>query len=729
MRSLISTIIIASFLGLPARAQDVSEDSKMDRLGPVKVIGSSEEELNQPNSAYFVKKEVLEQQQQSDVNRVLKQIPGVYVQEEDGFGLRPNIGLRGTHPHRSRKVVILEDGILIGPAPYSAPAAYYTPFMSKIESLEVFKGVASVPYGPNSIGGVINYITRSLPNATRAEVELAGGNYDTQKYRGNVGYVADNLKLMFEGTHFQTKGFKKLDNGHSTGFDKNDFLVKGSYQFPTDRPQSLEWKIGYATEISDETYLGLTTDDFEAAPYRRYSASELDQMDWQHEQYQLTYKTQMTANWGLWTTGYFHKFHRDWFRLNSFRNTTLSIPAVLAAPGSGINNGYYQVLTGAQDSSAIGAGADLVMAGNDRFFHSRGIQFGSFSAHQAGDWLHQVTLGLRLHNDQIRRAHTEEIFSMTNGSLVRTADATTETNKVTDATNSISLSAADEMIWKDFKFTLASRFETVDYKSENALTNASSTGHESLFVPGAGVLYQINPEWSALAGVNRGFTIIGPSGGESNPEESINYETGFRYSNADHQFFAEMLYFRADYKNIKGTCSFSSGCTGGNLDVEFDGGKALIQGLEARFAKGYQWKEIYFPVNLNITVTKAEFAANSVSSNPEWGTGNIVSGDPLPYVPVAQYSLGLGTQYKKYSQEVILSWTGKMYDQSVQANREEIPAYGVVDWTAKYQLNDGLNVYSRVDNIFDNEYLVSLRPFGARPGKARTFLVGLKQVF
>ncbi|UOF00945.1 TonB-dependent receptor family protein [Bdellovibrio reynosensis] len=724
-------IVLCVFFGLNSQAEGVSEVSaKMSELGPVKIIGSSEEELLQPNSAHFIDKQKIEQQQQSDVNRVLKQVPGVYVQEEDGFGLRPNIGLRGTHPHRSRKIVILEDGILIGPAPYSAPAAYYTPFMSKVESMEVFKGVASVPYGPNSIGGAINYITRSLPKENRTELDFAGGTYNTQKYRANLGRVWDQGAILFEGAHLQTDGFKKLDNGKNTGFDKNDFLVKGEQRLTSDRKQSIEWKVGYGTELSDESYLGLTQDDFFSSPYRRYAASENDLMDWQHEQYQLTYKSQLQENLGIWATGYHHKFHRNWSRFNNFRDTTVDVNSVLRNPDQGANQLYYDVLSGNADSASVGAGADIVVTNNDRYFYSQGLQLGSFSYYTVNDWTHQLSLGLRLHEDQIRRNHSEDIFSMTSGNMVRTADARRKTAINKDNTQAVSVSATDEMIWQAWKFTVSGRFENVTYASEDDLTAESSNGTENVFVPGAGALYQINDKWSALLGVNRGVTIVGPGQTLSEkPEESMNYETGVRYSNPDQEFFAEGIAFVADYQNIKGTCSFSSGCTGNTLDQEFDGGKAMIRGLETRFAKGFMYKNVYIPVNFNVTVTKAEFAADSYTTNPEWGVGDIHSGDPLPYVPEAQYSLGVGTQYKKYSQEFILSWTGKMYDQSVETNRQEIPAYGVMDWTMKYQYQPQGSVYARIDNILDHEYLVSLRPFGARPGKARSLLVGLKHTF
>lgn len=732
MNSFVKTFLVITLFGLSSQAEDVSETANlMSELGPVRVIGSSQEELQQPSSAHFVSKEHLEQQQQSDVNRVLKQVPGVYIREEDGFGLRPNIGLRGTHPDRSKKIVILEDGILIGPAPYSAPAAYYTPFMSKIESLEVFKGVSSVPYGPNSVGGAINYLTRSLPKSNRAELELAGGSHGTQKYRGNAFFRGDRAGFMLEATHMQSDGFKKLDSGGPTGFDKNDFLLKGEYKFATELRQSLHWKLGYATEKSNETYLGLSFDDFNNSPFRRYNASELDLMEWQHEQHQLTYKTQWNENWGTWVTGYNNKFHRDWRRFDGFRDGTIKINNVLLNPSGAQDKLYHDIITGAEDSAASGTNStDIAVLNNDRNFYSRGIQFGSFSSHELKNTLHQISLGLRLHEDQIRRQHTKRYYAMTSGRLVSTGEAAETKDLNRDTTRSVAVTASDEILFgPDVKVTAVGRYETISYKSENDLTGTFAENSESLFVPGLGIFWQFTEQASWFAGLNRGYSIVGPGQTQSaKPEESINYETGLRFADADREFFLEGIVFLNDYKNIKDTCSFSSGCTANNLDQSFDGGQAQIKGVEFRTQKGFQFNNVHVPIGLNATFTKAEFKNNFTSQNEVWGTGNILSGDPLPYVPEVQYSLSVGTNYKKYSQEFILNWTGKMYNESVQGSAE-IPAQGLVDWSAKYSYSADGSLYARVDNILNREYLVSLKPYGARPGKARTLLVGIKHTF
>ncbi len=134
--------------GPPARETTVSA-----RLADVRRVAGS---------AQVIGKEDLERQETNDLHRVLQGVAGVYVREEDGFGLRPNIGLRGASADRSSKVTLLEDGVLFGPAPYSAPAAYYVPLVTRLVGVEVFKGPAAIRYGPQSIGGARGHVRRPV---------------------------------------------------------------------------------------------------------------------------------------------------------------------------------------------------------------------------------------------------------------------------------------------------------------------------------------------------------------------------------------------------------------------------------------------------------------------------------------------------------------------------------------------------------------------------------------
>ena len=134
--------ILLTTLPCAVGAQDAETASAS--LDEVTIIGHRRAPSDVPGSAHVLDQEALGVFLQSDVMRVLRAVPGVYLQEEDGFGLRPNIGIRGSGLDRSARVALLEDGVLIAPAPYSAPSAYYFPTQRRMYALEVRKGPATV---------------------------------------------------------------------------------------------------------------------------------------------------------------------------------------------------------------------------------------------------------------------------------------------------------------------------------------------------------------------------------------------------------------------------------------------------------------------------------------------------------------------------------------------------------------------------------------------------------
>jgi Fe(3+) dicitrate transport protein len=264
------------------------------------------------------------------------------------------------------------------------------------------------------------------------------------------------------------------------------------------------------------------------------------------------------------------------------------------------------------------------------------------------------------------------------------------------------------------------------------MNSPTKSGNESVLIPGMGVNHSLSDQWVVLAGINRGVTLNGPSdlttsGFSSNREESINYEAGLRFLSPDFSF--ETIGFYSDYENIKGTCSFSSGCSSDKLDLNFDGGKAEIIGLEAQASTKPNWKSLYFPFSINYTRTVSRFKADNISSNEEWGIGNIKKGDPLPYIPQDTIHFKAGLEYKKVQTDFSFLWKSKMADQAVELGRKIIPSYGVIDWTMAYQVEKDSRLYTKVDNVLDKSYLTSLRPFGARGGKPRMLSVGFNQKF
>jgi len=128
MKKVVTLAFISmSILGF-SQEKEVKKDT-ISKLSEVVVnsdaiVGNKFKAKNKAGSTFYLSEADLKVFRQDDISRILINVPGVTVQETDGFGLRPSIGMRGTNPDRSSKITLMEDGVLIAPAPYSAPAAY-----------------------------------------------------------------------------------------------------------------------------------------------------------------------------------------------------------------------------------------------------------------------------------------------------------------------------------------------------------------------------------------------------------------------------------------------------------------------------------------------------------------------------------------------------------------------------------------------------------------------------
>lgn len=709
------------FLCLASAAVYSSEESN----DTIYVIGSKQKVFYSPGSASFINSAELKKQENTDIGRILDKVPGVYIQEEDGLGLRPNIGLRGAHPHRSKKVTLMEDGILIAPAPYSSPAAYYFPTTTRAHNLEIFKGASAVKYGPNSIGGAINLLTRPIALEEISEIDLSVGVI--QKAMISNSATKNNTGYRIEFHRIQTDGFMSLPRGGETGTEKNDGILKLEYDLGKHfggLEQKISFKGSYANESSHETYLGTSMSDFQKNPIERYAASKDDLIKWNHSQVEMKYQIRLSENLNLHTTFYNHALKRAWYKFNGL-NDKRDLRTLLSENSDPSLNA---LLRGDRDS--LNSDEYLILGNNDRRYLSQGIQTQTkYEWNGSEDLAFDMVVGMRLHRDFVKRNHTEKTAEMKSGQISYFPNATVQTNLTHDESRAISLYVDNEITSGRAIFSAGTRIEMVKNRSRDPLnSNAEITNDETIIVPGVGLNYSFTPEFVGLMGINRGVTLVGPGQSDAlKEEESLNYETGVRY--LSHLYSAELLGFYSDYKNIKGTCTFSSGCTGANIDQDFDGGKAEILGLEAQVATKVEFTNVTIPLSLNYTRTFARFAKDNVSDNEEWGIGQIKKGDPLPYVPTEQVNFKLGAEYKKASSEFSFLWKGNMADQAVRVGRKIIPSYGVIDWSIGYQyLADG-RVYAKVDNILNKQYLTSLRPYGARGGKPRMATIGFNQTF
>ncbi|MEM6532667.1 MAG: TonB-dependent receptor [Myxococcota bacterium] len=720
------SIALLAALWLAAEpAGPIDVDTVRDDVEVISILGSPMERQRLTGSAYLTDEDFLEAMEYDDAGRALKLVPGVYVRDEDGFGLRPNIGLRGANSDRSKKIVLMEDGVLFAPAPYSAPAAYFFPLLTRMTGLEVFKGPASIAFGPNTIGGAVNLVSRSVPGSTQAVIDVAGGQRVYGKAHGAVGSStrlgSGTVGALLEAVHLRSDGFKELDGGGDTGFEKNEAVLKLRYE--TDPGASvyqwLELKATYSDERSNETYLGLTEEDFTANPQRRYLASRDGLMEFQRGAAQLAHVVEFGNGVELRSTLYRSDFERTWGRLS-----TLGGQPLLGVLYSG-DESAIALLSGERVSSQPADTLGFVT--NERVYYAMGAQSAlSLNASVAGTD-HEIELGLRAHQDQVRRFHTDEGRRVTAEGLASDGNEAIVTTHNVDRSTAYSLYLNDEIQWQDLTLTPGVRAESIGWRRRNRLTRATVVDRYAVVLPGIGAYYGVTPAFGVLGGVHRGFSPVAPGAEDADPEFSVNYEAGARFQ--ERRLQAEVVGFLNDYSNLTNVCSFSGGCAEDQIDRQFSAGAVNVYGAEA-----YLRYEMPVAGDLNLkggisyTFTDSEFQDAFDSADPQFGSVDV--GESLPYIPTHQGSVDLALSASGWAMNAVVSYVGEMRE---TADRQD-PVFGslltdeqlIVDLGGSVVLFDGAEVYLRVDNLFNQQNIVSRRPFGARPGRPFSLFAGLR---
>ncbi|HUP02014.1 MAG TPA: TonB-dependent receptor [Gemmatimonadota bacterium] len=728
-------------IALAASALDAPRiDVVLDRF---RVVGEPEALTGIPGSAHVLGPEELNAQKQlyDDIHTILRQVPGITIQEEDAFGLRPNIGIRGTGSERSSKITVMEDGVLIAPAPYSAPSAYYFPVAGRMEAIEIRKGSSQIKYGPHTIGGALNLISSPIPGDLTGIIELEGGQDRTGKAHLEVGNSYEHFGWLAETYQIRTDGFKRLDGGGDTGFEIGDYLVKLRVNADPDaeRYHELELKLGRYDQTSNETYLGLTEADFASDPYRRYPASQQDVMDAEQTQVQLRHFARPVDGFDITTVLYRNDFDRNWYKLGRVGGE--GIEELLDEPGRFANElAVIRGATSAPDALEVTAGI--------RSYYGEGVQSiaGLEFAGPAGR--HEIELGGRYHADEEDRFQHADLYQMVDGRMVRTTAGApgSGSNQVSEA-RAWAYFAQDRVSFGRWTVTPGLRLETIDftrtdYGADDPGRKAPSRVRESdvtAWIPGIGATFAVTPSWNLFGGVHKGFGPPGPGAEEeTEPEESVNYELGARYDGSS--IAAQVVGFYNDYENILGKATLASGAPTGAGEL-FNGGAVDVTGLELSIdfdpLAGLRWtgasgtagasRGWSLPVRLAYTYTDAEFRTSFESDFEVWGA--VEAGDELPYLPEHQLHASLGLKREPWSLRLEATHVDEM---RTVAGSGPVPEGEGTDpvtvWglSGQLALNPWSSVFAGVQNLTEEAYVVARHPAGARPGLPRTLLAGVR---
>ena len=313
--------IYAALLSLSssiAIAEEAIQIAEVLLVPRVDVIGGQEQLLKTPSSAMIIEQDELEASHVFTTSEALRKVPGVVVRDEEGFGMRPNIGIRGLNPTRSTKVLLLEDGIPLTYAPYGANESYYHPTIDRFSSIEVLKGASQIKFGPLTAGGVVNYITPNAPEKFGGHLNVTVGNRDYLNTKINVG----GNGMLFDYTHKQGDGAR--DNTQSNLEDVNFKITKDISD-----NQAITLRANWFTEDSQVSYSGITQGEYNNFG-GEYNPFKHDDFETTRYGLSATHDWQINTNALLTTNLYYSYFDRDWWRQQSNSAQAIS--------GGAINN-------------------------------------------------------------------------------------------------------------------------------------------------------------------------------------------------------------------------------------------------------------------------------------------------------------------------------------------------------------------------------------------------------
>ena len=653
---------------------------------------------NTAGSVVTVSPEEIALQKNNNLGEILARIPGASYVDEDGHGTKTNIGLRGLNPIRSEYVQLLQDGIPLQPSLYSETAAYYGPPAERVSGIEVFKGGSSILFGPNTVGGVVNFLSRGFPD--RPFSTVLDGRIDTNgDYTGNL-YAGGTVRGFSYGVEYMKKGGNGFRD--NLGFNIDDFDIKFGYRF--NQEHTVQFHFSYYDERS-ETPGGLLPEQFEAG-MRKESNKHHDVFYGRRVAFDLRSSHQLTDGQRLELLFYTVNFRRDWYMQKYVSNTTTDL-----------------TLTDTNEQFL-------------RTFQLAGFEPKYVLEYDLGQSTgHELTLGGRIYFDTVhRRAATGN-----------TATARDD-NAVLNSDEDLSTSAYSAYVQNEFKITSrlsivpGIRFEHIEQTWENLLvTQPTKYSGYNIWVPGIGAKYEFAPRSEAYANVSRSFRppsfgdsfnpVIGASSLDLKPSSAWTYEAGIR-ANPYPWLSADLGGFYTDYKDQV----VVSGTTASNYDTKsygFEGQAELgVIGLARGLSEG-DWSKV--------GDHEVFLQAGATLVNSTFADG-LYKGNTLPYVPKETVTFGVKYAFRQTFDLVFQGrYVGSRFTDSANTVDEDpvgltgkLASYVVCDVKARWQINEHMAFNVGVNNLFDESYITQRRNTsqkGVFPGPTRAGYAAITLTF
>lgn len=714
-------------------------------LNTVKVIDSPERSTG---SAYVLSEQELDKFKLTNVNNVLRSVPGVYVREEDGLGFYPRISIRASSSGRSERISLLEDGIPAAMSPYANTSAYYFPNIGRIKSIEVLKGPEVLLHGPHTTGGAVNLISTPIPDESAAVANVEVGSFDTRKIHAYYGATHGQWGFLLETYQSESDGFHKIERSkHTAGYNVDEYVAKVRWTSApgASLPQQVDLKLHYDTEYGDVSYLGQTDADFRENPSRRYGLSELERMNRGRRAASLRHQIQFSDYSLLDTAAYWTRTYRNYKRLNQVNGLDINGNVTGAVNSGGADAALmHGILLGTADTTHANG---VRYGNNDQRYTVKGLQTESRNFFTTGGLEHELTGGVRYSEEAPENATKglgNSLYQQVNGSLV--FQQTTSAAPTEGEVKALAFWLADRISLGDLTLLPVIRHERIGSKA-NIAANATSaqiaaraTNDLNNTSMGLGVNYAVNDGWTLLAGIHQGFAPPGNGVGQGTKgEESTNYEAGVRFRGE--RIGVDVVGFYSDYKTTLRQCIFANPCTNpapGGQPIT-DGstqqtGAKEVAGLEFGLSGDlYRGAAVNVPLRLAYTYTDGEYHGGS-----DLPTG-VRAGDVIEYTPKHAASLQLGLEgtagHGGWNAYAALSFTDSSYTSNTAGRPEVNNTYlktdslFTVDLVASYPLTEQVDLYFRLENAFDQQKITHRGADGARGNAPRWTSLGLKLQF
>ncbi|MGS0736680.1 TonB-dependent receptor family protein [Pseudomonas sp. GG8] len=428
------------------------------------------------------------------IDDALQRVPGVKIFDETGTGALPQISVRGLYESRSGRIQALSDGIPLALAPYGQTGLSLFPMtLATIDRVDIVRGGAAVQYGPNNVGGVINFISAPIPHEMQTTIQerttfAAGGRQLFDTYLGTGGYLTDNFGLQLDVNTIQGEYGRE----HSDT-DIQNYRLRGQWNIDDDR--SLSFGVQHYTADMDLAG-ALSVKDYKDDP--RQSTRPLDRFEGDTDRVWGTYTQQLGA------MGPFDSVEFSWtnFAHKSYRNFVVGLP--FTPDGTAVTQ-----QDGPRDFKVWGSEPRLSM---------------SIDGDKVGQtWV----LGARYVKEDIDYRVDREALGTGVTSVFRDWH-------FNDEAKAAYLSNAISLFDRRLTITPGIRYENARMDYSDGITGFQHSNLAEEWLPGLTVGFQANDDWFVYANAQRSLrppqiTQIVKEG-DVGAEIAWNYETGVRYT-------------------------------------------------------------------------------------------------------------------------------------------------------------------------------------------------------